>query len=220
MLFSARALKPCQVEIRYTVSLPSFFFSSVLVSMEKETVSIGWKGIAAWSDRWQGKEVCGHLPGGRDRASKPGAAFSFCRYRQKDVLLSVVLLLQAANSFHVPFKLLFCAENFRRKCHWITQLQSAWALNTPICISLWAVLRTGWKLLLPSYVTSGILLANLKQLKGKKSIAELQRDSSEVLKKFFLLRKMCVKPSTPGGSPTRCHREGIITDGRKRRFLK
>lgn len=169
---SAHALKPCQVEIRYTVSLPSFFFSGVLVSMEKETVSIGWKGIAAWSGRWQGKEVCGHLPGGRDRASKPGVASSFCRYRQKDVLLSVVLPLQAVNSFHVPFKLFFCAENFRRKCHWITQLLSAWALNTPICISLWAVLRTGWKLLQPSYVTSGILLANLKQLKGKR-IAEL-----------------------------------------------
>lgn len=41
MLFSAYALKPCQVEIRYAVSLPSFFFSGVLVSMEKETVSIG-----------------------------------------------------------------------------------------------------------------------------------------------------------------------------------
>lgn len=43
---------------------------------------------------------------------------------------------QTVTSFHVPFKLLFCAKDFRRKCHWITQLMSAWAVNVPICIGL------------------------------------------------------------------------------------
>lgn len=43
---------------------------------------------------------------------------------------------QTVTSFHVPFKLLFHAKDFRRKCHWITQLLSAWAVNVPICISL------------------------------------------------------------------------------------
>lgn len=96
VLFSAHVLKPCQVEIRYTASLPSSFIGSIPVSVEKKTWSMHWQGIAAWSNRFliqKSGAASLQAPPWLQRLSQPGVLYSFCRHRQEDLLLSVALPL-------------------------------------------------------------------------------------------------------------------------------